>query len=316
MGIKKFLSLSVVTAMVMILLCSCGAAPGGAAMDMDYAYKNEAGGIYDNGYESPAMDSMESVTDGSGTPEAGMEQKLIKTVDMSVETEDLTKLLGELDTQIAGVGGYVEKRTVYNGSSYNSYRTRNAELTVRVPAENLDNFVARMQGMSNIISASETVDDVTLRYVAVESRMKALETERDRLMELMAQAETISDLLEVEARLTDVVSELESVTSQLRVLQNQVSYATVKLSIGEVKTLTVVEEETVWQRMTRGFAENLKGLGNGIVEFAIFVVVSLPYLVPLGGIAAVVVILIRRKKAKKKVASAPRFPEQKPETKE
>ena len=313
MGMKKILSLALSVMMVMTLLAGCGA----NSAPMDYAdNKMEFGsdGIYDAGgdYEAP----MESGADAAAPDQSGVEQKLIKTVDMSVETEDLTTLLDDISAQVKSLGGYVESRSVYNGSAYSGNRNRNADLTIRIPAANLDGFVGKVKDLSNITSANEQVEDVTLSYVAVESRMKALETEHERLMELMAQAQTMSDLLEVEARLTQVVSELESVTSQLRVLQNRVDYATVNLYIREVQVLTVVEEETVWQRMTRGFVENLKGLGNGLVEFVIFLVVSLPYLVPMSAVVTLVVVLIRRRKAKKKALKNPPFETQPPENKE
>lgn len=313
MGMKKIISLALAMMMVMLLLASCGA----NAAPMDYAgNKMEMGsdGIYDmaGDYENP-MDSESSSTTSQQMP---MEQKLIKTVNLSVETEDLNTLLDNISAQVDSLGGYVQSRNVYNGSAYSGSRNRNAELTIRIPAANLDGFVGKVKDLGNITSANEQVDDVTLSYVAVESRMNALQTEHDRLLELLAQAETMSDLLEVEARLTQVVSELESVTSQLRVLQNRVDYATVELYIREVQVLTVVEEETFWQRISRGFVKNLKGLGNGIVEFVIFLVVGLPYLVPLGAVVTLVVVLIRRRKAKKKELKNPPFETDSPENKE
>ena len=126
----------------------------------------------------------------------------------------------------------------------------------------------------------------------------------------------MSDLLQIEARLTEVRTELEEVASRLRLYDNLVDYGTVTLSVTEVQVFTVVEEETVWQRITRGFAKNLKGLGNGIVEFVIFLVVSLPYLVPLAAVVTLVVVLARRRRAKKKALMNPPFQTDTPENKE
>ena len=107
-------------------------------------------------------------------------------------------------------------------------------------------------------------------------------------------AETMTDLLEIEARLTDVRYELESVTSQLNVLKNQVSYSTVNLYISEVIEYTPVEEETFWQRVTGGFRESLEDLGNAIVDITVFLLTKLPYIVVLGVITLVVIVIIRR----------------------
>lgn len=297
---KKILSILLAMVLVIGLFAGCGAdSVSGGAYD---AGNGDA--LYGEGYETPA----------EGGAVADTEQKLIKKVSMDVETEELDALLSSLDNKIAALGGYIESRNVYNGGAYSS-GSRYATMTVRIPAGELDRFVEQVEEASNIVSSKQTVDNVTLTYVATESRMKALQAEEERLLELMEQAATMSDLLEVESRLTEVRTELESVTSSLRVLENQVSYATVTLSIDEVLQFTTAEKKNPFQRMGEGFVESLKDLGNGIVEFAVFVVAKLPYLVLIGAIAALAVILARRKPKKQRKNSQPPFPveDQKPE---
>ena len=234
------------------------------------------------------------------------DQKLIKRVDMDAETEDLEALLPQLLAEIAALDGYVESQEIFNGSSYASYRYRNAQLTIRVPAENLEGLVAQVKGVSNVVSYNERVEDVTLAYVDMETRILVLETERDRLLELMEKAETMSDLLEIEARLTEVRSSLESINSQLKVLQNQVSYATVELYINQVKAYTEVEEQTVWQRIGSGFRKNLQNIGEDLVDFFVWAVTYSPQLILWAGIFAVAILVIRRSFRKRKVKKAPR----------
>ena len=240
------------------------------------------------------------------SPEVDTSQKLIKRVDMDAETEDLEALLPQLLAEISALGGYVESQEIFNGSSYASYRYRNARLTIRVPAENLDGLVAQVKGASNVVSYNESVEDVTLAYVDMETRILVLETERDRLLELMEQAKTMADLLEIEARLTDVRSTLESINSQLRVLQNQVSYATIELYINQVKAYTEVEEQTVWQRIGSGFKKNLQNIGEDLVDFFVWAVTYSPQLILWAGIFAVVIMVVRRSFRKRKVKKAPR----------
>jgi len=160
---------------------------------------------------------------------------------------------------------------------------------------------------ANVVSESTTTENVTLSYVAVESRIAALETERDRLLALMEQAEDMEDLLLIERRLTEVLTELEEVTGQLRLYDNLVTYSTVYLDIEEVKEYTEIEEEpeTVWERISSGFSKSLKNVGEGFVNFFVGLVVALPYLIPWIVVAVVVVVIIlrvKRRKAKKSAA--------------
>ena len=313
MKVRKILCTVLALAMVLTLL-GCGK---GAAMDS----------VVSNGFAAPEMEMSKDmlydaempnmapdspVENGNTQNPAEQARKWIITVRMEAETDDLDVLLAQLESKIAGMSGYVEDQQVYNGSAYSGRRYRYANLTVRVPADQVEAFTEHMSGISNIISKNKSMDDVTLQYVATESRMKALKAEEERLLELMAKAENMSDLLQIEARLTDVRYELESVTSQLRVYDNLVDYATIHLNLTEVQEYTPVEEETVWQRIGGGFVESLKNLGNFFVELFVALIVGLPYLVFIGAIVVVVVILCRRsaKKRKQKSLQRPPYPQQ------
>ena len=300
---KKFWKVTLAMVLVIALLAGCGASS--MVADRAPAMKNEIA------VESPAapmleyaMDSVTGVS-GAGQSVPGVEQKLIKTVRMDVETENLEALLPQISMKISELGGDVENQDLYNGSSYSSYRNCSANLTIRVPAENLNGFVEDVKGVSNVVSYNESTENVTLQYVSTESRMKALEVEQQRLLELLAKAENMSDLLEIEARLTDVRYELESVTSQLRVLANQVDYATIYLYISQVKVYTETEEQTVWQRIASGFKENLQDMGEDLTDFFVWVITYSPQLILWAVIIAVAATVLKRKFAKKKVSRKP-----------
>ena len=288
--------IALLLALTMLAGCGASSSPAMKQEAMEYAMAETA--AMAPGAITGASDTV--------TQEVSTDQKLIKRVNMDAETEDLEALLPQLLAEISALGGYVESQEIFNGSSYASYRHRNARLTIRVPAENLNGLVQQVKGASNVVSYNESVEDVTLAYVDMETRILVLETERDRLLELMEQAETMSDLLEIEARLTDVRSSLESINSQLKVLQNQVSYATIELYINQVKAYTEVEEQTVWQRIGSGFKKNLQNIGEDLVDFFVWALTYSPQLILWAGIFAVVIIVIRRSFRKRKVKKAPR----------
>lgn len=312
MKVRKILC--TVLALVMVLtLFGCGASKA----TMDSVVSNgmaapEMGYSKDMLYDAEMPMNPTTAADANAQNTAEQARKWIVTVKMEAETEDLDALLAQMEGKIAALSGYVEDQQVYNGSAYSGRRYRYANLTVRVPADSLDAFTEHMAGVSNIISNNKSMDDVTLQYVATESRMKALKAEEERLLELMAKAENMSDLLQIEARLTDVRYELESVTSQLRVYDNLVDYATIHLYINEVQEYTPVEEKTLWQRIGGGFVESMKNVGNFFVELFVVLIVGLPYLVIIGAVAFVVVFFCRRaaKKRKLKMPQHPPYPQQ------
>lgn len=294
---KKMTAFLVTLCMLAALLAGCGGASKSTqAFDAAAAAPAEAanGAYYDMESAKSEDGGLTGDTDSTVLPEG---RKWIITVNMSAETEDLDALMEALNGKISGLGGYVEDQDSYNGSMYSSRRYRSASLTVRIPAQRVDEFTEEMSGIANVVSTNLSREDITLSYVATESRVKALQTEEARLLELMEQAETMADLLEIESRLTDVRYELENRASQLRLYDNQVDYATIYLSIDEVQEYTPVEEPTVWERISGGFVSSVKGVGNGLLDLLVWVLAKSPYLVILGGVTVGVVVLVKKRKA-------------------
>lgn len=245
--------------------------------------------------EEAAMDFSMARTSGETTSTALPEnRKWIVTVYMNAETEDLDAAITDIDAQIVSMDGYVEDQSIYNGSAYELQRYRNANLTIRIPVQQVDTFTDKVSGIANVVHKEKNLEDITLTYNATESRVKALETEQTRLLELLAEAETMSDLLEIEARLSDVRYELEQVTSQLRLYNNQIDFATIHLNLSEVQEYTPVEEPTLWERISGGFTDSIEGLKEGTVDLFVWLIVSSPYLAVFGVLAAIAVVLVKK----------------------
>lgn len=257
----------------------------GIAEFSEEAYTTEAGAGED-------ADGSERISE-----EAAADRKLIKTVNISAETERFDSLMSSLEDQVTALGGYIEEMSVYNRnynyvSDSDTAYLRYGGLTVRIPKENLEIFLSKVGEQSNIVSRSESVSDVTLQYVDLESHKKALVTEQNRLLELMEQAETVEDIISIESRLSEVRYQIESMESQLRTYDNKIDYSTVYLSIEEVERYTPSEDISTGERIKNGFLESLEGVGTGISNFAVWFVIHIPYLVVWVIIIAVIVFIL------------------------
>jgi len=323
MKVRKWTA-AVLCMLLLLSLAGCGGAAADQGMEMASPMAMVSGANGANKY-MVAETTAASLADEAVMEEGGTEtplpadRKWIITMDISAETEDLDGMLAAVNGRIAALSGYVQDQRITNGSKYASNRYRSANLTIRIPAEQVDAFTQTVSDIANVVRSSKNLEDITLQYVATESRLKALQTEEARLLELMAKAENMTDLLEIERRLTDVRYELENITRQLRSYDNLVNYATIYLYIEEVKEYTPVKEETFFQRITGGFAKSLKGVGKGIVECVVWFIVKLPYIVVFCGVGGVLLWIIRRlpkKKAVKKARRKDTAPEEKPEEKE
>lgn len=289
---KKWLSLCLCP-LLLLGLTACGS---GSNVSMKEAAPMAMNSVTTGApMEESAMDFPLTGGSGESTSTALPEnRKWIVTVYMHAETEELDPAIAGVDAKIASMGGYVEDQSIYNGSTYDSRRYRSANLTIRIPVEKVDEFAAEVSGIANVVSKEKNLEDITLTYSATESRVKALETEQTRLLELLAEAENMSDLLEIEGRLTDVRYELEQVTSQLRLYNNQIDFATVQLNLSEVQEYTPTEEPTLWERISGGFMDSIEGVGEGFVDIFVWIIVCSPYFAVFAAVSAVVMLLFKR----------------------
>ena len=298
----KLTKLMAMLLVLSLLLVGCGGgavAENGAAMDKGYDSSL-------NRTEAPSVEVLDKETASTQTS-LPVNQKLIRKIWLDAETEDMNTLLSSVEERIEALSGYVEGRQIRNGSAYSGKRYRYAELTIRIPAESLDAFVEDVSSQSNITNTRETTDDVTLSYVEHESKVKALETEQTRLLDLLAKAESMDDILRIEERLTEIRGQLEKVKSQLRVYDNMVNYGTVYLNITEVTEYTqVTEPQTMGERMAAGIADSWKDMVKGLENALVFFVVALPHLLPWGVVAAIVIVLLRLRKKKKAKKNPPK----------
>ena len=233
------------------------------------------------------------------TSENGLEaqvengRKLIRTVSLSLETKEFDSALTNLSTKTTELGGYIETSSV-NGNSYSHHSTRYASYVIRIPADKLNEFVEVVSELGNVTQKNESVEDVTLRYIDVESHKKALETEQERLLELLSKAENMEEILTIESKLSDIRYEIENYESQLKTMDNQIDYSTVSVYVDEVERVTDTGEKGFFEEIKERFGNSLYVVARGIRGLVIGILGSLPILIVCGGVIAVVVIVVRK----------------------
>lgn len=221
-----------------------------------------------------------SLTSSTSILPANSNRKMIRIVNLATETTEFDQLLTNIAATITELNGYIEQSDISGNSLYSGYTNqRYASLTLRIPANQLDSFVAQVSQQGNITHKSESTQDVTLQYTDIESRKKALNVEQERLWELLAKAESIESIIALEQRLSEIRYQLETMESQLRTYDNQVDYSTVYLNVNEVKIFTPTAPDSVSQRIQKGFSANLERVATGLVNFFVWFISSLPSIV-------------------------------------
>ena len=299
--------LALALAVVLALgLAGCGAKTSYAASEAAYdsspmepAVSEEA--VYGGFANTASGDMLYDGKSGDIAAEpADMSEKIIYSADATLETTDFDAALEKVQALVRELGGFMESTSVsgnyYSRISRGETGQRSASFTIRVPSDKFSALTGSLSDIGNIPYCNTYMQNVTMEYYDVQSRLEAYRTQEARLLEMLAVAESVDDMLAIQQQLTEVQYEIDSLTGQLRYYDHQVNYSTVTLYVSEVTEYTPEPtiQLTYWQRMTRGFAESLKSVGDFFKDLFLWFVTSLPWLVPLAAGIALAAYLIRR----------------------
>lgn len=270
------------------------------------AMKNESYSSSGASYEEGAiLDSVETV--GTNVPS---DRKIIENKYITMETKEFDSVIAQIEELVRSSGGYMQDSKV-NGIGINDskYRVRSAYYCLRIPSGNAYNFTDNLKQLGNVIEERSYMEDVTTQYYDLEARIKSLEVQEKRLLELLAIGEELEDILALESQLANVRYEIETTTARLKNLSNLVDYVTIQVSLNEVREITVVEKPpvTIGERISRGFTNSLRNIKVFFVELFIGFVTVIPYLLIYVVIGVTLGLLIRRsyKKIRRKKDSVP-----------
>jgi hypothetical protein len=173
--------------------------------------------------------SRSTSTQSTNTPrsdqkaEVDLDQKLVKNAYVTLEMDD------EDDFEPA-IRKMADLAKLHKGYVVDESKTG---ITFKVPTDKLDPVMVAVRELGEVTQQNITVSDVTGQYVDLQIRIDNLRRLRARLQELLVQGQTVTEVLEVEKELARVTRELEQLEGQMRLLQNQVGYATVRTSLEE-----------------------------------------------------------------------------------
>lgn len=222
------------------------------------------------------------------TPAA--EQKIIKNADIRFEARDLEETAAGILAAVKKHKGQVQ----HDSESKDSY-SMNRNITVRVPAQSFESFIADIsKGVPYFDRKEISSQDVTEEYIDLEARLKAKKVLEARYLELLKKANKVSEMLEIEKQLSVIREEIEAHEGRLRYMQNRVALSTV--SIEFYKKTEFEGGATVSYGSKMGNA--LKSGFNALSTFFL----GLLYIWPFILIFVIAFIIIRKKLRKRNIS--------------
>lgn len=236
--------------------------------------------------------NTESLAAANRTDTKFYQRKVIKKISLELEVKDFTEANRQLSEKIEAFNGYAE-------SSYTtgevSNGTARATFTIRIPAENLNQFKEFAETLGNIISTSEEGADVTAEYYDSQARLTVLQAQEKRILELLEKADSVEDVLQIENELTRIRTDIEQLTASIKQADDLVSYATVELNIWQIQGEYTKTKISFWDQLGDAFLSSGESLLRVMKTILFTLIWALPYLL----IALIVFLIIWRRRKRK-----------------
>ena len=300
---KRKLSFIVLVCLLAMIISGCGSSASDTAVSQ--AYKAEYGGPAENS-TTASYEIVEELSDVKATSNAAdsagagvaynIGQKVIFTGTISIESLDFEKSRKEIFDYIDSIGGFVQNSSIHGGG-INYKGLKSGEFVFRIPKQKYNGVFTDMGKFGTIVSQQSSGEDITERYFDNEARVKSLTIQEERLLELLKKATKMDDIISLEKELQRVRYDIENLTGTLKKWDGLVEYSTITVDLREVEQIKTPEPQKkngLLSRMSYGFKNSANGMWELAQGLLVFMVASIPVLVPIGAFALIVFLIVRR----------------------
>ncbi len=188
--------------------------------------------------------------------EAGEQRSIISKGVVALVDEDVAQARFDVQKIVDGHDGEVAEEKTETDDDGAVSRSR---LVVRVPVSDFDATMEALEEVAELESSSRNSEDVTTTVIDNEVRIRAQTESLKRIEVLLARAQTIRDIVNIESQLTRRQADLDSLKSQQAYLADQTSMSTITVFL-EQKPEPVEKKKVEKEEAATGF---LAGLGSG-----------------------------------------------------
>jgi Domain of unknown function (DUF4349) len=185
------------------------------------------------GSPAPTQDST-SEKDVTGSGFSGSSALKIEsqgTVNLTVARGHIESAFTKLSSLATSLHGMVESSQANSTSTSTSFAT--GTIVLEVPQPSFAQFVAEVERVGHATSVTTSSTNVTSQSVDLQARITALNASLAQYLKIMTKATTISGILAVQDQINTIQSEIEQDQSQLKVLTNQTTYASLSVDVSE-----------------------------------------------------------------------------------
>lgn len=295
----------IIITLLLILLAACAPASSGMLTEQRASapMAQEDSFAMGEAVSIEVADNLFSIESNSRDPE----RIVIKDADLTIVVESPPDILERIIHMAEEMGGYVVSANLYQSRLDNGQEVPRGSITIRVPAERLNDAINQIESTSDREPLSKNISsqDVTREYTDLQSRVRNLEEAETQLREIMSSAHKTEDVLAVYNQLVQVREQIEIIKGQIQYYEQSATLSAISVDLladEAVQPLTIGG----WQPI--GVAKDaiqtlinaLKFIATGLIWIALFIlpVVFLLALIFLLPIILIIKTMRKRRRAR------------------
>lgn len=244
----------------------------------------------------------------ASTPQQGIptvvvsgDRNLILTAKIDFRSKDPWVTSDRAQAIATGLGG-----DVLNLSQTGTGDSRSAFLTIRVPSTRFGDALQALKSLEGEVQTSGvSAQDVTDQFVDLQARLTAKQAEEQRYLAILGRANTIDEILKVDASLGNVRTQIEQLTAQINSIKARTEFSTISMSISMISLLPGDTTTKTWDP-AKTVGRALAALGAMMQVFADAVIWLIVFAwLPLLALAGVVFAARMRRPAAPPTPTAP-----------
>jgi hypothetical protein len=191
------------------------------------------------------------------------DRNLILTAKIDMRSKDPWATSDRAQAIASGLGG-----DVLNLSQSGTADTRSASLTIRVPSNRFGDALQQLKSLEGEVQSSGvSAQDVTDQFIDLQARLTAKHAEEQRYIAILNRANTIDEILKVDASLGTVRTQIEQLTAQINGIKQRTEFSTISMSISTLSALPGDTTSKVWEP-AKTVGRALAALGAMLQVFA------------------------------------------------
>lgn len=152
----------------------------------------------------------------------------------------------------------------------------------------------RIKKLGDVERVKLASDDVTRQTQDLDARITAQRASVDRLVAMLAKANTTKDLIALEKAVSDRQGNLESMEAEQRTLADEVALSSIAVSFSSVANAPIHQPDSFWS----GLATGWQSFADVVAGALVVVGVLIPWIVFLAILAVVVTVIVRVRRSR------------------